>query len=249
MFVVPILFALGLIVGSFIGALTYRMPKHVSIVSGYQGRSICPRCKGQIRWYDNIPLISFLLLKGKCRDCKGKISYREPLIELGGGFIFALSFFNTLFPFYIFILIASVLLAIAVIDIENQIIPDEIIWVGLSVLLIWYLVSNTSSLYLYLLTGLSSALFLLLVNLITKGKGMGLGDVKLAILIGASLSPSLALIWFLVSFVTGSVIGIMLITLGRANMKARIAFAPFLIIGFLVVSFFGNSLTKLLLPI
>lgn len=249
MFVVPILFALGLIVGSFIGALAYRLPRGISIVSGYQGRSICPRCKSKIRWYDNIPILSFILLKGKCRDCKQSISVREPLIELTGGVVFALSFFNTLLPFYVFLILCSILLAIAVIDIENQIIPDELVWIGLGFLVFWYFVSNTSNLYLYLLVGLTAALFLLLVNLATHGKGMGMGDVKLAILIGACFSPKLGVVWLLVSFIVGSVIGIMLIALGRANMKAKVPFAPFLIIGFLIVSFFGNQLVQIFLPI
>ncbi len=249
MFVVLILFALGLIIGSFIGALTYRLPRGISIVSGYQGRSICPRCKGIIEWYDNIPIISFLLLKGKCRNCKEKISFREPLIELGGGILFSLSFFNTLFPTYIYLILISILFAIAIIDIENQIIPDELVWLGLGVLIFWYLISNNNSLYLYLLTGAASSIFLLFVNLATKGKGMGFGDVKLALLIGSALSPKLSFIWFLVSFIVGSILGILLIVIGKANMKAKVPFAPFLIIGFLVVSFFGESLINLLLPI
>ena len=249
MLVAIFLFALGLVVGSFLGAFTYRFPRGISIISGYQGRSICPRCKRKIRWYDNIPIFSFLILKGRCRDCKEKISLREPAIELATGIIFVVGPLNALFPLFIFLIVACLLISIAVIDLENQIIPDEIVWLGLLFLISWYLVIDFHSLFPYLITGFGSALFLLLVNLITRGRGMGLGDVKLAIFVGSMLDLKLGIIWMLTSFVVGSLMGIILIMLGKANLKAKVPFAPFLIIGFFITVFFGTQLANLLLPI
>lgn len=171
------------------------------------------------------------------------------MIEAVTGIIFSVSIFNTLLPIYIFLPIASVLIAIAVIDIENQIIPDELVWFGLGVLLTWYLAVSSQQLFVYLLSGFSVAVFLLIINLITKGKGMGLGDVKLAIFIGSMFSFRQTLVWLLISFVVGALIGIFLIVLKKKDLKAKVPFAPFLIAGFFIVVFLGNSLIDLLLPV
>src|SRR5258708_17197299 len=102
-----LLFVLGLIIGSFLGALSYRLPRNMSIS---KGRSICPNCKHQIAWFDNIPLLSYVILLGKCRNCHKKISWREPAIELATGITFAFVGLNP-----IALIIASILIAIFVI--------------------------------------------------------------------------------------------------------------------------------------
>ncbi len=170
-------------------------------------------------------------------------------MEAVTGIIFSVSIFNTLLPVYIFLPLVSILIAIAVIDIENQIIPDELVWLGLGILLTWYLATGFEHLFVYLLSGFSVAVFLLLVNLVTKGKGMGLGDVKLAVFIGSMFSPKQVLVWLLVSFIVGALVGIFLIVLKKKDLKAKVPFAPFLITGFLIVVFLGNPLIGLLLPI
>lgn len=243
------LFILGFCVGSFLGVVTYRLPRNIPLSGGKFSRSFCPSCKKKIPWFDNIPLLSFLLLGGKCRNCKNKISLKEPVIELVTGIVFVLSAFNTLFPVYIFLIIASILIAIAFIDIENQIIPDELVWLGLSVLIAWYLLADFKLLFPHLLSGLGVALFLLIINLITSGKGMGLGDVKLAILLGAMLDVKFVLVWLLASFVIGAFVGIILIVAGKATLKRKVPFAPFLIIGFFTVAFLGHVLIDFLFPI
>lgn len=170
------------------------------------------------------------------------------MIEAATGIVFAISPLNTLLPIYIFLVIASILIAIAVIDLEHQIIPDELVWLGLSVLLFWYLIAS-QSIFVYFLSGFGAAILLLIVNLVTKGKGMGLGDVKLSILIGSLFDIKTVLVWLLISFVVGAVVGIILIVLRKADLKAKVPFAPFLIAGFFIVAFIGQPLVNLLLPI
>ncbi len=227
---------LGLIIGSFLGALTYRLPRGISIS---KGRSFCPNCKKQIDWYDNIPLISFLLLKGHCRNCHHKISLREPLIEAVTAVVFFLVGLNPLLLF-----LSAILIAIAVIDLEHQIIPDELVFFGLAIFTIYNIqypiyASN-------FLAGLISALILLSLNLITRGRGMGLGDVKLAILVGSMAGLQSFLIWLFFSFLFGAIIGIILIMLKKAKMKETIPFGPFLVMGYPIALFWGQSFLNLI---
>ncbi|CAN5325826.1 A24 family peptidase [soil metagenome] len=225
MFVLLLVF--GLVIGSFLGALSYRLPRRISIS---EGRSECPNCHRQISWFDNIPLFSFLFLLGKCRNCKQKISFRYPLIELSTAIIFIIIGFNI-----VHLIIASVLIAIFVIDLETQIIPDELVFIGIVV----FLLAGFS--FINLLAGLLSALILLLLNIMTKGKGMGLGDVKLALLLGAMVGLDKFLIWLFFSFASGAIVGIMLILFKSAGLKQKIAFGPFLIIGLVLTIFFGSQ--------
>lgn len=231
------LLVLGLVVGSFLGALTYRFPLGISVVKGFSGRSVCPHCKHRIRWYDNIPLLSYFLLKRKCRDCKKKISVREPLIEAGTAFVFLLlGYLHS--PLFLF-LIAPILIVIFMIDIEHQLIFDEFVWIGILLSLL-NLILNNGDIWGGLTAGFGAALFLLIIHLVTLGKGMGLGDVKLAIFLGITTGINLVFWWMFASFVIGAVIGVILIVLKMAKFKQKIAFGPFLIIGFFVVMLYGK---------
>lgn len=228
-----LLFILGLVFGSFVSALSYRFPKKLSFV---KGRSICPQCKKQIAWYDNIPLLSFILLGGKCRNCKKAISIRYPLIELTSGIGFVLIGIN---PVWLSIFV--LLLTILVIDFENQIIPDEMVFLGIVVLSLYYLVIGTP-LFPGLLAGFWSGLFLLFIHLVTRGKGMGLGDVKLALLGGLVVGTRLTFVWLLSSFLTGGLIAFILILVKGAKLKDRVAFGPFLIIGLAIAKMYGEKI-------
>src|SRR5258708_9449255 len=232
------LFVLGLVIGSFLGALTYRLPREISIA---KGRSFCENCKHQIRWYDNIPLLSYLILRGKCRDCHTEISLRDPLIELSSGIIFVLIGLNP-----VLLVISAILIAIFVTDLEFQLIFDELVFGGLAFLILTFIVTDQTKIFELLLAGFLGANILLFLNLITKGRGMGLGDVKLALLIGPMLGLEKLLTWLFFSFVSGAIIGVLLILFKGASMKQKIAFGPFLIIGFLLTLMFGNYFSKLL---
>jgi prepilin signal peptidase PulO-like enzyme (type II secretory pathway) len=239
------IFIFGLIFGSFINVLIFRLPLGLTLM----GRSMCPKCKEKISWYDNIPLLSFLLLGGKCRHCKEKISVRYPIIE----FITALGFIglylyiiNLGFPgigLYVYLLFIFILiLPIFVIDILHQIVPDELVYAGIILNLGFLLITDGQMIYASLLAGFVAASFLLLIHLITKGKGMGLGDVKLAIFLGMFLGLTKIIPWLYLSFLTGAIVGIILILGKKARFGKPIAFGPFLILGAIGAYFWGEKL-------
>jgi leader peptidase (prepilin peptidase)/N-methyltransferase len=244
------LFILGLVFGSFISALTWRYPRRISV---NKGRSICPRCKNQIRWFDNIPLFSFFVLGGKCRNCKKHISLRYPLIEAvtAIGFVAIGDFVSTLqgqtlqgvYSIIIFLILFLILEAIFIIDLEHQIIPDSFVFAGLFVSATYYLLMPSAySLLPRLSAGFLSATILLLIHLITRGRGMGLGDVKFAVLGGLLVGPQLFLIWLFLAFLTGALVGIILILGKKAGLKSQIAFGPFLILAIPLALLYGEKI-------
>ena len=216
-----ILTLLGLLIGSFISAVTYRIPRGLGFV---KGRSFCDNCKTNLRWYDNIPLFSFLLLGGKSNCCGQKISARYPLIEVTT----AISFISLyLYSFsFIYYLLFTISLVIFVIDLEYQIIPDELSWF----ILLLGLILNFS--FVNIFAGFLFSLLLLILYLITAGRGMGLGDVKLAISLGVILGLKNGVTWIVTSFILGGIIASILLILKRAKLKTKIAFGPFLIFAF-----------------
>lgn len=244
-----LIFILGLIFGSFAAALTWRYPRRISIK---KGRSICPNCKKQIKWSDNIPLLSFAALKGRCRNCKKPISWRYPLIELSTaiGFTIIGHFATTLqggslngistllFSLTIFV----ILLSIFVVDLENQVIPDSFVFFGTIVSVIYYLLSNFTFLLSNIFVGFTAASLMMLIHLITRGRGMGLGDVKFAFFGGLIVGPKLFLIWLLLAFLTGAVVGTILIIARKAHLKSQIAFGPFLILAIPLTLKYGEKI-------
>lgn len=259
---------LGAVFGSFLTSFTWRYPRGILLS---EKRSFCPKCKKKISWYNNIPVASYLLLAGKCGSCKKKISARYPIIEIAtimgfaliwilylgctspsltllfGGLVSPMCYWTGLLgflalPFFLFIF--AVLVSILVIDLENQIIPDSLIFVLLVPLYLLLIINPELGVYTRMLLGLGSALFLLLVNLLTKGKGMGLGDVKLALVGGTLLGWPYTYLWMFLAFLTGAIVGIILILLGKASFGRKIPFGPFLVFSFLVVLFFGPIFFK-----
>jgi len=233
----------GLFFGSFYAALSYRLPRDISIS---KGRSMCPKCKNTIAWYDNVPLLSFVFLLGKCRHCKKSISPRYFLIELttaiGFFFIGSLGYgiIHTLFLLIIF----SILVLIFVIDAEHQIIPDSLVFTGIFVTFVKLVIVDNQGIFIGFLAGLFAATFLLIVHLLTKGRGMGLGDVKFAILGGLLMGPKLTPVWLFLAFLTGAIVGIILILGRRAGLKDKIAFGPFLIVGLVATYVWGSNIYR-----
>ena len=248
---------LGLIAGSFLGALTYRFPRRISIK---KGRSFCPNCLTPIKWFDNIPLFSYLLLGGKCRSCRKRISIRYPLIEGVSGLLFVFIYTYSCqtgnlteisglyranlgllyFPFII--LIFSFLATIFVIDLENQIIPDEFIFFLLLFISFALFIFPGTSPFRHLASGFGASLFLLFIFLITKEKGMGLGDVKFALFAGTFLGWPQVLVWLFLSFLMGAVVGVFLILIKKASFGKHIPFGPFLVVSFFIATFFGDKI-------
>lgn len=255
--IILFLLILGAAVGSFIGALTWRWPRRIAISNG---RSRCTHCKHTIRPKDNLPLLSYLILRGRCRDCNKPIPKRYFFIELGTAILFPV--FYLLLPridmnvawtarlgpgvlaLFIFFVLA-VLIAIFVIDLEHRYIPDSLVFSLLLLTVGLMLATSVEAIFQYLAAGAAAGVFLLALHLVTLGRGMGLGDVKLALALGTILGFPLVVVWMLGSLILGSVVGLVLIALGRAKFKQEIAFGPFLVVGFflsLVLGVFYGSL-------
>lgn len=243
-----LLFILGLSIGSFLNVIIYRLPKNENLL----GRSYCENCRKKIYWFDLIPLISFLILKGKCRFCKNNIGSSMPLIELITSLLFVAALFK--FPpvtilstlnlvFYLSLL--SSLICIFFIDLKHEIIPDKITYFLLFLSFI-FAVFNLS-LVNHLLSAFFSFLFFLTLYLTTKGKGMGFGDVKLAGVLGLFFGFPKTIVCFYVAFLTGALLGIILIVWRKKRAKDTIAFGPFLVFGAILSLFFGDQLVSLLL--
>lgn len=220
-----ILVLLGLCFGSFVSLITYRIPKGLGFIIG---RSFCDSCHKQLSWRNNIPLFSFLFLGGKSRCCNKKIPIRYPIIEITSAIGFVVLF--SLSPIYY--ILYTISLVILVIDVEHQIIPDELTWL---VLLLSLLVPSPYSLFPNLFSGFLFSLLLLTLYLFTSGRGMGLGDVKLAIPLGMILGLERGIYWLMISFIIGGIVASILLLFKKANLKTKIAFGPFLITAFWII--------------
>jgi len=245
----------GLIFGSFLTALTYRMPLKKSVLFG---RSFCPKCGKTILWYDNIPLLSFFLLKGRCRSCKKGISLRYPVIELltsSSFFILALVWLKTdylsvykswfgffAFPFFAFLIFC--LLSIAIVDFEHMIVSDRIVNTALFFVFLFFLASPSPTLFVNFSWACFVSSFLLFLHIITSGRGMGLGDVKLGFLLGLTLGFPLSLAALALAFVVGGVVGLALVVLRKASFGKPIPFGPFLAVGIFFALIFGQRFAE-----
>lgn len=263
-----LLFFLGLAFGSFLNVLIYRLANSLRLT----GRSICPHCKKQITWHDNIPLLSFILLRGKCRRCHSSISWQYPVVELLTGTLFVLVFLflpseSIKYPFgpssgqgqvlsikYLlslgyYLLIVSSLVAIFFIDFKHGIIPDRIIYPTVTISFSYLILSTKYLILNHFLSALGAFLFFFLLVFITKGKGMGMGDVKLAFLMGLFLGFPKIVIALYVAFLTGAAISLILVLWGKKKFfGGTIPFGPFLVFGAFVAFFAGGELLRLVSP-
>jgi len=232
-------------IGSFLNVCIYRLPQNLSIVSP---RSFCPQCRSPVRSYDNIPLLSYLLLRGKCRSCGAKISWRYPLMEaLTGAFAVALYLkFGLTLGFFAFFAFTAALLVITFIDLDHRIIPDVIslpgIAVGFGLSFFLPAPSWTDSLIGLLAGGGSLYLVAIGYEALTKREGMGGGDVKLLAMIGAWLGWKAVLFTLFFASLTGTLIGGGAMVVQRQGRHYAIPFGPFLAFGALAYLFFGPQL-------
>lgn len=235
----------GMVIGSFLNVCICRMPKDESIVSP---PSHCPHCNYQIRWYDNIPVISYLLLRGKCRGCGVHISLQYPLVELLNGILALLLFlrFGPTLAFAALFVFCSALVVITFIDIEHQIIPDEISLSGIVIgfILSFFLQGHgwLNSILGILLGGGSLLLVAYAYQLLTGKEGMGGGDIKLLAMMGAFLGWKSIPFIILASSLVGSVVGISMMLLQKKDSKLAIPFGPYLAFGAILYIFYGRPL-------
>ena len=241
-----IIFVLGLAVGSFLNVLIDRLPKDKSII---KGRSYCDHCKKPLRWYDLIPLLSFLILKGKCRNCHFSISFYYPMVELVTGVVFVLTFDHlrggsldiVALAYYLFIL--SSLIVIFFTDLKYGIIPDKIVYPAILTVSIYTIFNFQFSIFNYFLSALGAFLFFLILYLVTKGRGMGFGDVKLVFILGLFLGFPKAVVAFYIAFLTGAIFGCILIVWGKKKFfGGTIPFGPYLVLGTFISLFWGEAI-------
>jgi len=283
------IFLFGLCVGSFLNVLICRLGSENK--KGIGGRSHCPKCGHQLSWLDLVPVLSFILLRGKCRYCQKSISIQYPIMELATGVLFVFIFINLstsdvvptsdVITLIYFLFIASCLIVIFVSDLKYFIIPDEIIIGGVIGTLLYKLfgildlgfvsdfgfrISDLKILLNPILSGFSALVFFLAIVLITKGKGMGLGDVKLAFLMGLILGWPNILVALLLAFIFGALVGLSLIVFSRVpfetpfltgrakftpthrqawGMKSEMPFGTFLCASTFLVLIFGGNLSSL----
>jgi leader peptidase (prepilin peptidase) / N-methyltransferase len=269
-----IVFIFGLIVGSFLNCVVYRLDKEESFL---KGRSYCPKCNHKLNWKDLIPVFSFIFLKGKCRYCKSKISPQYPIVEISTGLIFLLIYnfqfliYNQFIIFnlqsiidllYLFV-VSSLLIIIFISDLKTFIIPDKVLFPAIGVVFAycvfeflelnnWLLPARFSlgegggiGVFLnYLFSALAACAFFLAIYLVSRGTWMGFGDVKLAFFMGLFLGFPQILVALFLSFFSGAIIGVGLMLLGKKRMKSEVPFGPFLIAGTFVAFFWGQTMAS-----
>ncbi len=243
-FALTALALIGLVIGSFLNVCIHRLPRRTSIVSP---GSQCPQCGYVLRWYDNVPVLSYVVLGGRCRGCKARISARYPIVELitmavfvAHGLVFGIDII--LVPRLLF---ACALIVLFAIDLEHHLLLDVITLPGIVVGLAFSLL---------LPPGIQSAIIGVLVGggvlwLIGEAyyryageEGMGGGDVKMLAMIGAFLGWKLAVLTLVFSSLAGSLVGLLVIATRRGGMKYALPYGTFLAIGALVASLFGDQI-------
>jgi prepilin signal peptidase PulO-like enzyme (type II secretory pathway) len=261
---------LGVVIGSFLSSYSYRVVRGLSVK---KGRSFCPSCKNIIPWFCNIPLFSFLILKGKCFKCKRPISVRYPLIEVTTAFVFVGFWWlinscgsplfrdaticqiwlslgsggNQLVFLILFYLILSILILLFITDYEKMLLPDGPLFLGILLVILLLLITGKPIIWEALFHGFTLSFFILFLFFVTMKKGMGLGDVKLVILLGSLLGWTGTLSLITLASLIGSLVGITLILFKKASFGKAIPFGPFLIVSFMINLFLEGILNKWLL--
>jgi len=240
-----VVFLLGSCFGSFLNVCIYRVPRGLSIVSP---RSFCPVCQAPIRACDNIPLLSYLLLRGKCRNCRAKIFWRYPLVEALTGVITLVLFLKFGFSptFFSFLIFSAALIVITFIDLDHRVIPDIIslpgIAIGFLLALLGLSITIKESLIGILAGGGSLFVVAFVYETLTKREGMGGGDVKLLAMIGAWLGWKSILFSLFFASLSGTLIGGTAMLIQKEGRHYAIPFGPFLAFSALAYLFFGPQL-------
>lgn len=240
--VVTVAVLFGLIIGSFLNVCVYRLPRRESIAFP---PSHCPRCGARIRPWDNVPVLAWLWLGGRCRDCHAPISWRYPLVEAVNGVAYGLivARYGVGWEALAVAVFVSALLVITLIDLDYQIIPDRISLPGIP--LAWLAAVGLGGLtWLDATLGavLPAALFLA-VFFLSRG-GMGLGDVKLVAMIGAFVGWQLALLTILAAAISGSLVGVAMMVFQGKGRKTAVPFGPFLSLGAVVSLAWGPEILR-----
>lgn len=243
-------FILGLIIGSFLNVCIYRIPRGFSIV---RPPSSCPSCKSPVRIYDNIPVISYILLRGRCRSCSSAIPLRYPVVELLNAVLYVSIIwrFGSGWHTPVYFVFCSAMVVITFIDLEFQIIPDAITLSGIplgliagSLILIDPFFRASMLGFNNSFTGLVSGGGLFYLIAVLSRGGMGGGDIKMMAMTGAFLGWKAVLLTTFSASLIGSIAGIILIVFKGKGRKTKIPFGPFLAAGALITLFFGQEILR-----
>ncbi len=235
----------GLALGSFLNVCIYRIPLKKSIVFP---PSSCPVCGERIKFYDNIPLISYIFLLGKCRHCKTSLAWHYPLVEAITGLLSVALFirYGLSYQYFLSLLFTSSLVMISFIDLHHQIIPNVLslsgIILGFAASFVLENISWSDSLIGIVAGGGSLYLVAFAYEYITGKEGMGMGDIKLLAMIGAWMGWNLLHLVILMSSLAGIIVGVPFLIFAGKGLRARIPFGPFLALGALLCFFFGYEI-------
>ncbi|HEX4518165.1 MAG TPA: prepilin peptidase [Gaiellaceae bacterium] len=238
--VAALAFLPGLAIGSFLNVVAARIPARISIVAP---RSCCPGCSSEIAWYDNIPIVSYLLLRGRCRGCKGSISLKYPLVELTTAVLVSACIldFGVTPTALVAAVFCATLVVITVTDLERRIIPNRIVLPAAAFVLVGNTLIDHSP--QWAIAAVAASGFLLLAAL-AYPRGLGMGDVKLALLLGAALGTTVP-VALMTGFLAALVPSIVLLARhGSAARKMAIPLGPFLALGGLVALFAGDAIVN-----
>jgi leader peptidase (prepilin peptidase)/N-methyltransferase len=235
-----LVFVPALALGSFLNVVAARLPERRSLV---RPRSSCVSCGTEIAWYDNVPVVSYLVLRGRCRSCGARIGVRYLAVELLTAALVAACF--AVFGFsgeaFMAAFFVSCLVVVSAVDLERRIIPDAIVLPATAIVLAAQIALEPSQALEYVLAALAASAFLFLAVL-AYPRGMGMGDVKLALLMGAALGKSVAVAMMLGMLAALAIAVYLLLRDGMAARKAAIPFGPFLALGSVVALFWGDEL-------
>lgn len=237
----------GLVWGSFLNVVIYRLPRGQSLM---WPPSSCPQCRTRLKPYDNIPVFSYLLLRGKCRSCGSKISLTYPLVEAATPLCFLVLYgqFNLGLHFYASCLFASALIALCFIDLSHQILPDEITLPGLALALVYSGFRPDLSLRQALIGAVSGAGFLLVIYglywLLRKKEGLGMGDVTMMLLVGAYLGWLKAFFTLLLASFAGALVGVFLLCFRKKDLQFSLPFGTFLAPAAFVALVWGDRIIR-----
>ena len=259
----------GLVIGSFLNVCILRLPEETSII---RPRSQCPKCNKLISWYDNVPILSYVLLRGRCRHCRNKISARYPFVEAMSGLVSVLLYlkFGLDIKWFIFFAFSAALLVLAFIDIDHRILPDPItlngIWIG--ILASVYLAQPSplitralNSMGLEVTNPRLIALLASVFGAVVGGgllwavaeahfrlrgmEGLGFGDVKMMGMVGAFLGAPLALLTIMIGSLLGSIVGLIFIRMAGKSRQYELPFGTFLSLAAIIAVLYGDSLVRL----
>ena len=243
-----LLFLLGLAAGSFLNvvALRYRIGGRLFTPDILGGRSRCPYCGKILRWYDLVPLFSFFIQSGRCRYCRHKLSWQYPIVELLTGFALVGASLYTA-PAIIWTLAVLTLILIALIDFRLSVIPDQLNWflvlLGLA-LIVWNGTGDFAVWKEHTWGLLFGSVFFGAVILLSRGRGMGMGDLKMAAALGFLFGWPKIVLAAMASFIIGAFWALPLIALGKKRLKETIPFGPFLAVGTFLALFFGEVILR-----